>query len=322
MEQAKISIIVPVYQVEKYLRRCLDSIVNQTYKNLEIILIDDGSKDNSPAICDEYAKKDDRIKVLHQKNQGSSVARNQGLDVAIGKYIGFVDSDDWIEPNMYEELSSTLINSNADIAVTGCYWETKDGSRELYLAPDKYYDAKTLLEGTVTDNQPSTSALWSKLFVKECFDEIRFVPGVRSQDNICMVEILGKNPKVVVLQKCLYHYNKLNENAVTYKPSLSMEYGHFTFLKKYLALPSSFLTNREAVRQANIKLAKRAMRFFIQQLNSHGKNNLWLTDVQKYLEESKKCYLSYDIGIRYKGLYWAYFNCLLLLKIYARIRYR
>ena len=105
---SKISVIVPVYNVEQYLPQCLDSIINQTYKNLEIICVDDGSPDNSGKILDEYAKKDKRIKVIHQENQGVSVARNTGLDNATGKYIGFVDPDDWIEADYYETLTANL----------------------------------------------------------------------------------------------------------------------------------------------------------------------------------------------------------------------
>ena len=100
----KISVIVPVYNVENYLRRCVDSIINQTYKNLEIILVDDGSPDNCPVICDEYAQKDSRIKVIHKENGGLSSARNCGMDMATGEYIGFVDGDDWIESDMYKFL--------------------------------------------------------------------------------------------------------------------------------------------------------------------------------------------------------------------------
>ena len=100
----KISVIVPVYKVEKYLDKCVESIVNQTYKNLEIILVDDGSPDNCPAMCDEWAEKDERIRVIHKENGGLADARNAGMDIATGDYIGFVDSDDWIEPNMYEVL--------------------------------------------------------------------------------------------------------------------------------------------------------------------------------------------------------------------------
>ena len=114
----KISVIVPVYKTEKYLNRCIDSIINQTYKNLEIILVDDGSPDNSPSICDNYSKKDQRIRVIHKKNGGSNSARNAGFEIAMGDYITFVDSDDWIDLNMYEEMLKQAQNDGIDIIRT------------------------------------------------------------------------------------------------------------------------------------------------------------------------------------------------------------
>ena len=116
-----ISIIVPVYDVEPYLRKCIDSILIQSYRDLEIILVDDGSPDNCGAICDEYAEKDKRIKVIHKKNGGLSDARNAGLDIATGEYIGFVDSDDWVMPDMYEYLYKAVKEYDADMSVCGYY---------------------------------------------------------------------------------------------------------------------------------------------------------------------------------------------------------
>ena len=118
-QTALISVIIPVYKVEKYLDRCVLSVVNQTYKNLEIILVDDGSPDNSPKMCDEWAKKDKRITVIHKQNGGVSAARNDGLKIATGDYVAFVDSDDWIEPTMYEEMLNLAISENADLTFCG-----------------------------------------------------------------------------------------------------------------------------------------------------------------------------------------------------------
>jgi glycosyltransferase involved in cell wall biosynthesis len=115
-----ISVIVPVYNVKPYLRKCLDSIINQTYRDLEILIIDDGSTDGSGDICDEY-RKDDRIKVFHTENRGLSAARNLGLDNTTGNWIGFIDSDDWIEPDMYEVLLRKAEETRADIIECGCY---------------------------------------------------------------------------------------------------------------------------------------------------------------------------------------------------------
>ena len=116
----ELSIIVPVYKVEPYLRRCIDSILAQTFRDFELILIDDGSPDNCGAICDEYAAKDSRIIVIHQKNQGVSAARNAGLDIAKGTYLGFVDSDDWIEPEMYETMIATAKEKQVDVSKVSC----------------------------------------------------------------------------------------------------------------------------------------------------------------------------------------------------------
>ena len=113
---AKVSIIIPVYNVESYLRRCLDSVVNQTLKDIEIILVNDGSTDGSLAICEEYAKNDDRIKIITRKNGGLSAARNTGLDNATSEYIGFIDSDDWVDTNFFENLYNTAIEKNCDVA--------------------------------------------------------------------------------------------------------------------------------------------------------------------------------------------------------------
>ena len=124
----KISVIVPVYKTEKYLNRCIDSIINQTYKNLEIILVDDGSPDNSPSICDNYSKKDQRIRVIHKKNGGSNSARNAGFEIATGEYITFVDSDDWIDLNMYEEMLKQVSN---DVDIIRTELKKTDGQNEI-----------------------------------------------------------------------------------------------------------------------------------------------------------------------------------------------
>ena len=132
-----ISIIVPVYNVEKYIHECVDSIINQTYKNIEIILVDDGSPDNCGKICDEYAKKDNRIKVIHKPNGGLSDARNHGIDVANGEWLMFIDSDDWIEPNMAEKLLHSALNNKADLAISSVilFDEEKEYIPEHFYSP-------------------------------------------------------------------------------------------------------------------------------------------------------------------------------------------
>ena len=129
MQTPLISVIVPVYKVEKYLPKCVDSILTQTWRNLEIILIDDGSPDGCPAICDEYAKKDNRVRVIHQQNAGVSNARNAGLDSAQGEYVAFVDGDDWCEPDYAESLLNNLLQNQADLSVCGYFQEDLAGKQ-------------------------------------------------------------------------------------------------------------------------------------------------------------------------------------------------
>ena len=126
MNEPLVSVIVPVYKVEKYLDKCVESIVGQTYKNLEIILVDDGSPDNCPAMCDKWADRDSRIKVIHKQNGGVSSARNAGIDAVQGEFIGFVDSDDWLEPDMYDCLVKNALEYNADISRCGYFVDWSD----------------------------------------------------------------------------------------------------------------------------------------------------------------------------------------------------
>src|SRR5690554_2285343 len=132
-ENELISIIVPVYNVEQYIEKCMVSILSQTYRNIEIILIDDGSTDNSGNLCDTYSAIDPRVKVIHKKNGGISSARNSGLEVAMGEYIGFVDPDDWIETNMYESMYSNIKRNNSEICICNYIIDGSDYSRKTEL---------------------------------------------------------------------------------------------------------------------------------------------------------------------------------------------
>lgn len=174
----KISIIVPVYNVESYLPRCIDSIINQTHKNLYIILIDDGSTDNSGAICDEYARKDVRIKAIHKQNGGLSDARNVGLDICKleGEYIAFVDSDDYIEKDMYEILYKFSKDNDLDVAMCGAYDVVEDRIIKHGYFPQKILDKKSeIIEELFVNRRGGASvAVWNKLYKKDVLCNIRF----------------------------------------------------------------------------------------------------------------------------------------------------
>lgn len=218
--QTLISVIIPVYNGEKHLSACLESVLIQTHENLEIILINDGSNDDSGMICDEYAKKDRRIKVLHQKNTGVSAARNAGLDIASGEYIGFVDSDDTIEPDMFDKLMKAMILYEKQIAVCGHLRFHIDNSVEKrdnkeipanlsvvetlqYMIPDRYFEG----------------FLWNKLFNACLINEgkiIRFDIEIHFCEDLLFVsQCLLKSNGIAYVGEALYHY-RLKEEGLMY----------------------------------------------------------------------------------------------------------
>lgn len=215
MGNAKISVIVPVYNVESYIGKCIDSIINQTYKNLEIILVDDGSTDNSPEICDKYAVGDERIIVIHKENDGVSSARNEGIRIATGDFIGFVDGDDFIESDMYETLVSMITSDDIDIATSGycmeypdgkvvfmknedevpaCPMDTKDFLRYVFIR-DKYRN----VAGYIVTKIIRTSVIRENNIL---FDEKLLI----GEDVLFMAEVFIKSQKVVYTEEHLYRY--------------------------------------------------------------------------------------------------------------------
>ncbi|WP_396638160.1 glycosyltransferase family 2 protein [Maribacter sp. R77961] len=204
IEQPLVSIIVPVYNVEDYLRRCVASIIAQTYTHLEIILIDDGSPDKSGALCDELSKEDSRIKVIHQENQGLSGARNSGLAIAKGLYIAFVDSDDWLHTRYIELLANTLTLHNTDLSecdklsTPGMVEEKKITVYEPVLLHKEEAIERSLFYG-----------IWGvpyRMFRKSAIGDVRFIEGITAEDATFTFEILSKINKLGVVDEQLYFY--------------------------------------------------------------------------------------------------------------------
>ncbi len=222
-EKALISIIIPVYKVEKYLEKCIQSVINQTYENLQIILVDDGSPDNCGKICDEYAQKDHRIEVIHKSNGGLSDARNKGLEMAKGEYIGFVDSDDYIEADMYEVLYNLLKQYNADVSICNFY-TVSQGKISIKNADNgiNEYNRIEILKEILLDKNIQSYA-WNKLYKKELFDEIKYPIGKKYEDIGTTFYLLEKCNKVVVTGKSEYYYinrqdsivNNVTESTIT-----------------------------------------------------------------------------------------------------------
>lgn len=218
VEKPKISVIVPVYKAEPYLRKCLDSIVNQTYQNIEIILVDDGSPDNCGAICDEYAAKDKRIQVIHKANGGVASARNAGLDAAAGDYIGWVDSDDWIEPEMFETMLNSAEERKADIVICSRVESYPDSSFQMRWQRVEALSKEQAIARLVEDDVVR-SYLCDKLWKRELFREIRIPQLKVLEDMAVMYPLFMRAERVVCLPDVLYHYEH-HDNSLTATPSL------------------------------------------------------------------------------------------------------
>lgn len=238
MNGPKISVIVPVYKVEPYLRKCLNSIVNQTYQNLEIILVDDGSPDSCGAICDEYAAGDRRIKVIHQANGGLSAARNVGIDIATGDYIGFVDSDDWIELDMYEYLLSGAQQSEADIAVCGMFEELPDRQNIRSWQEAETFDTEGGLEQLFLRKKYSHSA-WDKLYRHALFADVRFPNGRNFEDIATTYRVFEKARTVQLMPEAKYHYLQ-RSNSIMGDSSLRNR------VDSYIAAKEQYLNMKDA----------------------------------------------------------------------------
>ena len=274
-EKPLVSIIVPIFNVEKYLSECIDSILSQTYENIEIILIDDGSTDKSAEICDKYALKDKRVRVIHKINGGVSAARNDALQQANGQLIMFVDSDDWINSETCETAVSTMQESGADV-VMWTYISENNGNQ----SPKIIFGSDTIFEGTNVKEKlhrrlfgltgeelanpelaDSLCPVWGKLYKKELIldNNISFVDLSEIgtyEDGLFNIEVFSQVEKAVYLNKCFYHYRKENSSSVTsgYRKDLFEKWQHlFDLMQEYIAennLPSDYqaaLNNRIAL---------------------------------------------------------------------------
>lgn len=236
-----ISVIIPVYNVEKYLKECLDSVINQTHKNIEIILIDDGSTDNSGKICDEYRKKDDRIIVIHKSNEGLSSARNDGLIHAKGKYIQFIDSDDYVNRDMLEITYSIIKKYNADV-VTFSHYILNDGKAICDCSKEeKVLNKMEAMKELLLDNKIRNYS-WEKLWKKELFQDIKFPEGKKFEDIATTPFLFEKANKIILYDYPQYYYRQ-RQGSILHIPSeeLSISYIDTTimineYMQKYTQL--------------------------------------------------------------------------------------
>ncbi len=210
----ELSVVIPVYKVEKYLPDCVESVLAQSFRDLEIILVDDGSPDNCGRLCDEYAARDARVRVIHQKNQGLSQARNVGLDASHGEYLCFIDSDDMISPLYCERLLSMLRGTDCLFSVCGVL-RFSDGTdpqtrsmkgKNSFLSTDEYLEAQL--------DRKTEFGVWNKIFSRHVFESIRFFPGKIHEDVILSADLLSLHGKAVMTDQPLYYYRQRDTGIV------------------------------------------------------------------------------------------------------------
>lgn len=341
----KVSVIVPIYNVEKYLQKCIESIINQTLKEIEIILVNDGSTDSSGLIADSYAKKDDRIKIIHKKNGGQGEARNLGIDSATGEYIGFVDSDDWIDLNMYDELYNRAISKNVDIAICGRRLYSEDGKLE------SQFDVNDRLYLNVDDNiinylvedlfYPHTVVVYNKIYKYEIIKkyDIKFkdVKEVGSEDVLFNYSLLF-NVKSILSITSTYH------NQLMRQGSTAREY-KIGVMNRTANLIQNIYEYSNSINRCDIaKVAAPIMLIFFQQWNynllkTYGKEKLrYLIEKEhnlvsnKYFKKAEKEFIFnknitfylMKMGYSKKGIFflkiYTLFSLLGLNKFAARFR--
>lgn len=280
-----ISVIVPVYNVEKYLNRCVDSIINQTYSNLEIILIDDESTDTSGKICDEYKEKDERIHVIHQKNGGAATARNAGLNIALGKYIMFVDADDYVDKNICYHLLQTLIETNSECCFCGykTFDENNDKIKEYAVKRRNTLTGIDALRKRYIDNLNYINVVepWGKLFKSDMWENLRFSDGMYYEDLDIVPYLYLECSKVTIENYAGYYYFLRDESCSRgtgkddkrYVDSLKIRNKHIELYKKY-----------------DTKLYEKNIEILLELIFTSFKNN-WVP--KKYIELSNELFHKY-----------------------------
>ena len=250
-----ISIIVPVYNVKDYLERCLQSICGQTYKNLEIIVIDDGSSDGSEELCDLFALKDERIRVVHQANAGQSAARNRGLAMARGELLGFVDADDWIEADMYEFLFRLMTEQDADISACSHYRHKAGISAKYTSGKVSVFTRNEGIRALVVDKRVR-NYVWDKLYKRSLFTGIRFPAGRIFEDIAVSYQLFYGAQKIVVQDTPKYHYVIRDGSSMQSRYDAQKEHNLFQGVYEQVR----FVLDKDIWNEASVYVLRRGIR--------------------------------------------------------------
>ena len=238
MNQPLLTIIVPCYNVEKYLDNCISSIVNQTYLNLDILLINDGSTDSTEMICDTWQKKDDRIRVIHKQNEGQAYGRKTGIENSTADFISFVDADDWIDANMYTEMMTALLSTGSDIAQCGVCMVYEEDGRKVHLDNEVKTGAFEIIERTkgvllILENDRWHSWMWNKIFKRHLFDGIKFLKGNGYAEDFISLYLFHKANQSVFTSDEYYYYLQRNNSTTSSKYISNQLKNQFDFFEAW-----------------------------------------------------------------------------------------
>ncbi len=291
-----ISVIVPVYNAEKYLGKCVNSILNQDYKDIELILVDDGSKDSSPAMCDEFAKQDKRIKVVHKENGGPAKARNTGLDIAKGEYIAFVDSDDWLEPDMYSHLIELIKINNADMAFCEIALNHANGEiiKKHRVDGELVMTRLEAMAHRFDGSDIISDSLVNKVYKKSVFENVR-LPEDRciGEDSSTVYRLVDNSNIIVASERIGYNVRKEGESLTrgTYSPRYL---GGIITFKEMAAFLSSKEEYKKYVSVANSYIAGA---IFFNAGEMYGVDFEGKNETEKYIKKCSKELLLSDVGL-------------------------
>ena len=297
MNNPKVSIIVPVYNVEKYLPCCMDSLLNQTLADIEIILVDDGSPDNCPAMCDEYAKQDHRVKVIHKQNAGLGYARNSGLEIATGKYIAFVDSDDFVELNAYQKLYETMADKKADVVYFNCHRFDDQGNtwKMTSILKENQYQTQEDIRRLMLDmiaNPPKAKndqdvlvSVWSALYRNDIFKKHKLMfkseREVYSEDLVFNLDYLLHSSNVISIPDALYNY-RVNPSSLsrTLRPDrIDKDFFFYQYILEMLRTNNFGIDGYLRATRLFIGNTRANIRRYIQSSLSKREKNQWLREV-------------------------------------------
>lgn len=281
----KISCIVPVYNVEKYLKKCLDSILNQSFKDFELIIVDDGSTDNSSIICDEYLNIDNRVKVIHKENGGLSDARNRGIEEAIGDYLIFIDSDDYVDSSMFEVLYNLNQKNNTEIsACDKAFVYEKSDHIEYGINSNKVYilDPDAAFSVIVDFYRNLGMEMWNKLYSRKLFDNVRFPKGKLFEDQDTQYKLIFSANKISYIEKSLYFYLR-RENSITTQKYNDKEKERFEMVNKMVTYIKE---NHESIISKVIVYKILSCNFTI--VNKMIKSNIYDFDFLNFIRKDTK----------------------------------